>query len=143
MSRISRFSSRFACVVLLVIGSTVALAQTTDVTYTLGTSAGTVQPLLGVNAGPLHWGTKITTKDVTAGFQSIGVRSVRSHDFPGAFDMSVMYPDRTKDPALQSSYNFSTGVSANGTLSDYGSDYAANAVKDAGLSLYLRIWDSA
>ena len=118
-------------------------AQTVDVTYTLGATAGTLQPLVGINAGPLHWSTATGTKDATLGLTSIGVKSVRSHDFPGAFDMSVMYPDRTKDPSQSSSYNFSTGGSLNGKSAEYGSDAAATAVKAAGATLHLRIWDSS
>ena len=116
----------------------IALPQV-DVTYTLGASSGTVQALLGVNAGPLHWATKTTTQDVAAGFRLIGVASVRTHDFPGALDMKVMYPDRTRDPSLQTSYNFTTG----GAYSDYSSDTAATTIRDNGFGMYLRIWDSA
>ncbi len=79
------------------------------------------------------------TQDVTAGFKLIGVRSVRSHDLTGALDMKLMYPDRSKDPTLQSSYNFTSGS----TYSDYSSDAAVSAINDNGFSLYLRIWDSA
>ena len=122
-----------------ILASALAFADTVDVTYTLGSKAGTVLPLLGVNAGPLHWGTKLDTKDVTLGFQQLGVTSVRTHDMPGALDMAVMYPDRTKDPSLQSSYNFTTG----GTKSDYGSDDVARILQNNGLGMYLRIWDSA
>ncbi len=116
-----------------------ALTATTDVTYTLGNKNGTVQPLLGVNAGPMHWATKRTTQDATLGFQQIGVKSVRTHDMPGALDMKLMYPDRTKDTALQSSYNFTSG----GGYSDYSSDFVVATLKDNGLGMYLRIWDSA
>jgi len=121
------------------LASSVALADTVDVTYTLGGKAGTVQSLLGVNGGPLHWNSKTTTQDVKAGFKQLGVKSVRTHDFPSAVDMALMYPDRTKDPTLQSSYNFTTG----GTYADYSSDTAIASLKDNGLTVYLRIWDSA
>jgi len=122
-----------------ILASTVAQAAGVDVTYTLGSKAGTVQSLLGVNAGPLHWNSKTTTQDVTGGFKQLGVKSVRTHDFPAAVDMKLMYPDRTKDPTLQSSYNFTTG----GTYGDYSSDTAIATLKDNGLTVYLRIWDSA
>ena len=145
MHRIFSGPLRLAAGLGLLLATHAALAQTANVTYTLGSPAGTVEPLLGVNAGPLHWGTKITTQDVTSGFKQIGVRSVRVHDFPGALDMSVMYPDRTKDPGLESSYNFTTGYNAatGTTASDYGSDYAVATLKDNGFTMYLRIWDSA
>jgi hypothetical protein len=110
-----------------------------DVTYTLGSKAGTVQPLLGVNAGPLHWDGKSTTQDVKNGFKQIGVKAVRTHDFPTAVDMALMYPDRSKDPTLQSSYNFTSGS----TSADYSSDAAIAAIRDNGQTVYLRIWDSA
>ena len=116
-----------------------ALQAASDVSYTLGSKAGTVQPLLGVNAGPLHWDGKTSTQDVAASFQQIGVRSVRTHDFPTAVDMALMYPDRSKNPALQSSYNFTTGNSS----ADYGSDTAIATLRNNGLTVYLRLWDSA
>lgn len=120
-----------------------AIAQTVDVTYTLGSPAGTVQPLLGVNAGPLHWDGKIDTKDVTTGFKTIGVRAVRGHDFPCALDMSLMYPDRSKDPSLQSSYNFASPANSGYCRVDYGSDTAVSTLRDNGLVFYMRLWDSA
>lgn len=138
---------RGACALLLVAGVGLAsvgarAAEVADVTYTLGATAGAMQPLLGINAGPLHWGRG--TADVMDGFRQIGVRQVRTHDFPGPLDMSIMYPDRSKAPSLQSSYNF-TRV-ANGKLfspADYTSDQAIAAIKDNGQTVYLRIWDSA
>ncbi len=130
---------RFCVLAAGILASALALADTVDVTYTLGSAAGMVQPLLGVNAGPLHWAKMTTTMDTTHDFLQIGVRSVRTHDMPGALDMAVMYPDRTKDPTLQSSYNFTSG----GSVSDYGSDDVVTVLKNNGLGMYLRIWDSA
>jgi hypothetical protein len=130
---------KLALLAATILASTVALAAGVDVTYTLGSKAGTVQSLLGVNGGPLHWNGTTTTQDVKAGFKQLGVKSVRTHDFPTAVDMALMYPDRSKDPTQQSSYNFTTG----GSSGDYGSDTAIAALKDNGLTVYLRIWDSA
>ncbi len=132
-------ASRLFILAAGILASAVALADSVDITYTLGSKAGTVQPLLGVNAGPLHWATSATTGDATLGFQQIGVRSVRTHDMPGVLDMAVMYPDRSQDPSLQSAYNFSSG----GTQWDYSSDAAVTVLKNNGLGMYLRIWDSA
>ena len=116
-----------------------AQAQTADVTFTLGTTTTPLQSLLGVNAGPLHWNGHRANKDLFTEYALIGVKAVRGHDFPGALDMSVMYPDRSKDPTLLPSYNFSSP----GSTGDYGSDYAVSSLQSNGLQLYLRIWDGA
>ena len=117
-----------------------AKAQAADVTFTIGTATTPLQSLLGVNAGPLHWNGHVANKDLFAEYALIGVKAVRGHDFPGALDMSVMYPDRTKDTTLQSSYNFTCPAGSSG---DYGSDYAVSSLQSNGLQLYLRIWDGA
>jgi hypothetical protein len=63
---------------------------------------------------------------------------VRTHDFNGPFDMSSMYPDRSKDTALQSSYNFTTPVGP----ASLSSDDVYRAISAGGFGVYLRIWDS-
>ena len=122
--------------VFVVISCFSATAQAADATFTVGTLTTPLQSLLGVNAGPLHWNGHLANKDLFTEYAQIGVKSVRSHDFPEALDMSVMYPDRTKDTTLQTSYNFTRpGISG-----DYGSDYAVSSLQSNGLQLYLRIW---
>jgi len=92
-------------------------------------SGTTIRPLLGVNAGPTPQGDA-TNPDVTKQYQAIGVNMVRTHDLYGPLDMSVMYPDRSKNPALASSYNFTS------------SDLAFDAIIQGGFEPYFRIGDS-
>ena len=70
-----------------------------------------IPPLLGVNAGPTPQGDA-TNVDVTLQYKAIGITMVRTHDLYGPLDMSVMYPDRSKDPSLPSSYDFATSDKA-------------------------------
>ena len=85
--------------------------------------------MLGVNAGPTPQGDPANV-DVTAQYKAIGVNAVRTHDLYDPLDMSVMYPDRTKNPALPSSYNFSL------------SDKAFDTIIADGFEPYFRIGDS-
>lgn len=124
---------------LLAFSCLAAVAQTADVTFTIGSSGNAIQPLLGVNAGPLHWNGRADNNDLFSEYSQIGVKAVRSHDISGALDMVIMYPDRSKDPTLQSSYNFSTG---GGSSNDYGSDAWVASLQANGLQLYLRFWDT-
>ncbi len=101
-----------------------------DVTIALGAESGTtIRPLLGVNAGPTPQGDA-GNADVTVGYQTIGVQSVRTHDLYGPLDMSVMYPDPSQDPQAASSYNFAA------------SDAAFAAIVAGGFGCYLRLGDS-
>lgn len=89
----------------------------------------TISPLFGVNAGPTPQGDA-TNPDVTKQYQAIGVNMVRTHDLYGPLDMSVMYPDRSKSPALASSYDFTS------------SDLAFDAIIQGGFEPYFRVGDS-
>jgi len=97
-------------------------------------------PLWGVNGGPLPDPGPFTTPPamrptnnyvVTAGYQQIGVKMVRLHDYYGAFDMRQMYPNQGADPALTNSYNFTY------------SDVQFRAIISNGFEPYFRLWDSA
>ncbi len=92
-------------------------------------SGETIRPLLGVNAGPTPQGDAINP-DVTKQYQAIGVNLVRTHDLYGPLDMSIMYPDRSKNPETASSYNFTS------------SDQAFDAIIQGGFEPYFRIGDS-
>lgn len=97
---------------------------------TVGDPLGkSIPPLLGVNAGPTPQGESGNV-DVTIPYQTMGVNAVRTHDLYGPLDMSVMYPDRSKDPQLAASYNFTS------------SDIAYDAIISGGFEPYLRIGDS-
>lgn len=120
-------------------------ASIVGTTVTIGTTTGSpIKQLLGMNAGPLAASTQVSG-DFTSAFQGIGIKAIRTHDFliypssvpsagpsyPGPLDMSTLYYDRTKDPALQASYNL--------TLSDQ--HFAA--IVNGGFEVFFRLGDSA
>jgi len=102
-----------------------------DVELILGEPLSTsIQPLLGVNVGPVPAGRSPSNGDLTQAYQCIGVTLVRTHDFYGPLDMSVMYPDLSKDPKSRESYDFRV------------SDAVWSAVTSGGFEPYLRLGDS-
>ncbi len=108
-------------------------------TLTLGARSGaTVRPLLGVNVGPGPQGDSGNV-DLTAAYQLRGVNLVRNHDYYGPLDMATLYPDRSKDPLLQSSYNFSGVLDARYARS---SDSVFSAIVGGGFEPYFRLGDS-
>jgi len=109
-----------------------------DVTYTLTDQTSPLNNLLGVNAGPVPAGDATKNPDVTEKYQNAGVKLVRNHDYYGPLDMVIMYPDKTKSPSDQNSYNFSTG----GPSATFGSDYVFNSIISGGFEPYFRIGDS-
>jgi hypothetical protein len=101
-----------------------------DVTLKLGAVTGAaVEPLLGVDSGPLPYGDA-GSADVTRQYQEIGVTAIRTHGNPGAFSMSYVYPDKTADPGSRSSYDFAL------------SDRAFRAMLSGGFAPYLRLGDA-
>ncbi len=88
-----------------------------------------IKPLLGVNAGPAPVG-EAETVDLSSEYTALGVNYVRTHDFYGPLDLAVMYPDRTADPAVKDSYNFTE------------SDLRWRAIVDCGAQPYFRLGDS-
>lgn len=116
-----------------------------DVTVTLGSTGTALQPLLSVNAGPTP-PNNTGGPDYTAVYQRLGVKMVRTHDFFGPLDMPTLYPDFAQDPALQTSYNFTTPPASPGSPSGnptISSDDAYRAIVNGGFGVYLRIGDSA
>ena len=103
----------------------------TDITITIDeTTNSIIRPLLGVNIGPIPAGTDPSNADLTAAYEQIGVNLIRTHDYYGALDMSVMYPDRTRDPAKPESYDF------------VNSDRTWRAIINGGFEPYFRLGDS-
>jgi hypothetical protein len=103
----------------------------TDLTITIGSLNNLViEPLLGVNIGPIPSGTDPRNADLTTAYKEIGVTLIRTHDYYGALDMSLLYPDRTKDPSDPRSYNFAS------------SDETWKAIIDGGFEPYFRLGDS-
>ncbi|MBL0088599.1 MAG: hypothetical protein IPP44_18820 [Ideonella sp.] len=128
---------RAAAGVALALSALAAAAQTT--TVTIGTRSGVlVQPLLGVNIGPSPQGEAGNT-DVTAAYQERGVTLVRTHDYYGPLDMATLYPERSKDPSSQASFNFS-GVQDSTYQRSSDSVYAA--ILAGGFEPYFRLGDS-
>ncbi|MDD5495302.1 MAG: hypothetical protein PHG36_11620 [Dehalococcoidia bacterium] len=102
-----------------------------DIEITIGSAIGTtIRPLLGVNVGPLPAGTDPSYADLTNAYKEIGVNLVRTHDYYQALDMSVMYPDETRDPASLSSYDFTK------------SDQVWHSIISGGFEPYFRLGDS-
>ena len=79
----------------------------------------------------------------TCGLRSLGVTAIRTHDFYGPLDMPTLYPDFGKNPLLQSSYVFTSGVGTSaGDLYQWSSDTVFSAIQSAGFEPYFRIGDS-
>lgn len=108
-------------------------------TLSLGAATGaTVQPLLGVNIGPGPQG-EAGNADLAAAYRERGVGLVRTHDYYGPLDMATLYPDRSKDPLVATSYNFSGVLDLTYRRS---SDSVFNAIVDGGFEPYFRLGDS-
>lgn len=88
-----------------------------------------IRPLLGVNAGPTPAGER-GNADLTSQYRDIGVNSIRTHDYYGAMDMAVIYPNPKADPDDPSSYDFRL------------SDAIYRAILEGGFEPYLRLGDS-
>jgi len=102
-----------------------------DINITIGSeTGGLIRPLLGVNVGPIPAGTDPANADLTSAYKEIGVNLIRTHDYYNALDMCIMYPDRTADPLLVQSYDFSR------------SDQVWRSIIAGGFEPYLRLGDS-
>lgn len=64
---------------------------------------GLIRPLMHVNAGPLQPGF---SSDISSQFQSLGIQSVRTHDFYGPCDIHTIFPDFNADASDPANYNF-------------------------------------
>lgn len=108
-----------------------AAPQKPDVILTIGAPTGArINHLLGVNIGPAPAGKDPNNADLTSAYRQIGVTLIRTHDFYGPLDMAVMYPDRTRNPTNQLSYDFRI------------SDAMWRAIVNGGFEPYLRLGDS-
>ncbi|MBF0242751.1 MAG: hypothetical protein HQK64_09805 [Desulfamplus sp.] len=101
-----------------------------DFTITLGAKDGReIKPLNSVCAGPITSDIP-SNADLTEQYKELGIKYVRTHDFYGPFDMSEIYPDRTKNPLDLNSYNFKD------------SDTNYEAIVGADATIYFRLGDS-
>jgi hypothetical protein len=89
--------------------------------------AGPIRSLQGVNAGPRPIVGWEGLADVSDGYRDLGVDYVRTHDYYGPADMHVIFPDPNADPALASSYNFTS------------TDRELAAVKATGADILFRL----
>ncbi|MBC7964655.1 MAG: hypothetical protein H7Z17_01920 [Fuerstia sp.] len=86
------------------------VAQPTKIAIKVDVSrvVGRIQPLHGVNGGPLHSGE---TLDLSDAYRQLSLPLTRLHDchWPNAdvVDIHVLFPDPNADPELAASYNFS------------------------------------
>ncbi len=125
----------FLCGLALAGTLRMAVPGAADAELTLGAAVGSIQPLRGINVGPLG---NLTNPNLTGAYQTRGMNLIRTHDFYGPMDMATMYPDRSKNPALASSFNF-TGIVGSEFRS---SDDVFRSIVDGGFEPYLRLGDS-
>lgn len=112
-------------------------ANAADLDLAIGARNGDLRSLLGINIGPLA-AASASNADLTATYRQLGVDLIRTHDYYGPLDMATLYPDRTKDPALANSYNFTGAVSSEGR----SSDTVFASIVDNGFEPFFRIGDS-
>ena len=134
-TRTRRLSMLCACGLALAVVQGTARPGAADADLTLGAAAGAIQPLRGINVGPLG---NFAFPNLTSAYQDRAINLIRTHDFQGPLDMSTMYPDRSKNPALASSFNF-TGMVG---FEFHSSDDTYRSIVDNGFEPYLRLGDS-
>ena len=83
-----------------------------------------------INCGPIP-NPGIEGVDLTSQFRETGFDFVRNHDFNGPTDISMIFPNMSKDPSDPSNYNF--------TLSDQ----FITSIIDAGCNVFYRLGESA
>lgn len=138
---------RFALVSMTIVG----LAGCGPVLSVGGVPGSNHQRLTGVNAGPGSFAVDAisgdaTTHDFSTDYRLAGVTWVRTHDYYGAMDMAVLWPDRSLDPSDPASFDF-TGTEmwdfdGDGDEGSYDSNAAFGALLGGGFTPYLRIGDS-
>ncbi len=93
--------------------------------------AGSINHYGEINCGPLPNHDVENAAVLTSQYQQTGIRFVRTHDFNGPTDVSMIFPNMSKDPFVASNYNF--------TLSDR---YISSII-DAGCDVFYRLGESA
>jgi len=84
-----------------------------------------------INCGPIPNHNIIDGVDLTDQYDDIGIDFIRTHDFNGPTDISQIFPDFSKDPHLESSYNFNL------------SDKYITGIINAGSKVFYRLGESA
>ena len=85
----------------------------------------------GINCGPIPNHNTKDGVDLTDQYIDIGIDHVRTHDFNGPTDVSSIFPDFSKDPFLESSYDF------------HKSDIYITGIINAGCRVFYRLGESA
>ena len=91
---------------------------------------GLITDFAEINCGPIP-NPGIEGVDLTSQFRETGFDFVRNHDFNGPTDISMIFPNMSKDPFDPSNYNF--------TLSDQ----FITSIIDAGCNVFYRLGESA
>jgi len=120
-----------------ILSSFCVVASAADLGLAIGARNGDLRSLLGINIGPLP-AASANNADLTAVYRQLGIDLIRTHDYYGPLDMATLYPDRSKNPALSTSYNFTAPVSSEGR----SSDTVFASIVDNGFEPFFRIGDS-
>ncbi len=120
-----------------ILSSFCLVASAADLSLAIGTRNGDLRALLGINIGPLP-AASASNADLTTTYRQLGVNLIRTHDYYGPLDMATLYPDRSKDPELSTSYNFTRPVSSEGR----SSDMVFASIVNNGFEPFFRIGDS-
>lgn len=91
---------------------------------------GLITDFAEINCGPIP-NPGIDGVDLTSQFRETGFDFVRNHDFNGPTDISMIFPNMSKDPSDPSNYNF--------TLSDQ----FITSIIDADCNVFYRLGESA
>jgi len=96
-------------------------------TIDVNTNEGFINPLMHVNAGPLH---AQSTIDLTEKFQESHISFVRTHDFYGPCDLHTIFPNFAADENDPLSYDFAS------------SDEMITAIIQSGAKVLFRLGES-
>lgn len=84
-----------------------------------------------INCGPLPNLEHRDGVDLTDQYKEVGINFIRTHDFNGPTDISSIFPDFSKNPFLETSYDFSA------------SDIFINSIIESGAEVFYRLGESA
>ncbi|HMA83974.1 MAG TPA: hypothetical protein VKP59_07085 [Candidatus Thermoplasmatota archaeon] len=91
---------------------------------------GYINDFSEINCGPIP-NPGIEGVDLISQFRKTGFDFVRNHDFIGPTDISMIFPNMSKDPLEPSNYNFTI------------SDQYIKSIIDAGCDVFYRLGESA
>ncbi|NOZ13768.1 MAG: hypothetical protein GXO69_09005 [Acidobacteria bacterium] len=88
---------------------------------------GTVQPFLSTNAGPISLRSRV---NLVSKFKTMGIHSVRTHDYHGPCDIHGIFPDWSLPADDPASYHFDT------------TDQIIGAITASGAEVFFRLGES-